>query len=181
MWSKINRFYPSSIEISVWIIIFLTGIYMLHSFPGLPDQIPRHYNFAGEPDAWSGRGMIIGLYILQVFSYFMLWMLNFFLIINSEDNKDSLLFINIPFIDKEALKSEQIILVKKQTARMMASLNWVITLMFSYLIIGTIQTAHGVMTGLGYGVLLFILLSLAPIIYYSYKLYQFSKEIEKAK
>ncbi|WP_071458870.1 DUF1648 domain-containing protein [Bacillus massilinigeriensis] len=33
-------------------------VYLLIKFPSLPDQVPTHYNAAGEPDKWGVRNRI---------------------------------------------------------------------------------------------------------------------------
>ena len=36
-----------------------TIVFILIRFPSLPERIPSHYNFAGEVDGYSGRGMLL--------------------------------------------------------------------------------------------------------------------------
>ncbi|MBR5343753.1 MAG: DUF1648 domain-containing protein [Oscillospiraceae bacterium] len=39
-------------------------VFILIRWPQLPEQIPSHYNFAGEVDGYSGRGMLLLMPIL---------------------------------------------------------------------------------------------------------------------
>ncbi len=47
------------------LLIFLTFMYVFAVWPELPDQLPTHYNFAGEVDGWSGRSSIWLLPVLS--------------------------------------------------------------------------------------------------------------------
>jgi uncharacterized membrane protein len=44
-------------------LMALMGGYVASAYPHLPDRIPMHFNMAGEPDRWGGRG---GLVLLPV-------------------------------------------------------------------------------------------------------------------
>ncbi|MGO2655081.1 MAG: DUF1648 domain-containing protein [Pseudoclavibacter sp.] len=48
--------------IGVGLLMTLAGlIYLLVSYPSLPEVIPTHFGIHGEPDAWGPRGSLIGL------------------------------------------------------------------------------------------------------------------------
>ena len=40
-------------------LLLVTIVYLLIRLPFLPERIPSHYNFAGEIDGTSGRGMLL--------------------------------------------------------------------------------------------------------------------------
>jgi hypothetical protein len=42
---------------------------LLLEYPGLPDQIPHHYNGAGVPDAWGPKGLFFLLPVLALVQY----------------------------------------------------------------------------------------------------------------
>ncbi len=44
----------------------------------IPAEIPRHYNTAGQPDAWGGKGSLIGLAAVGMGLYTLLTALSFF-------------------------------------------------------------------------------------------------------
>jgi len=41
------------------IALLVTTIFVLIRWPQIPDNIPTHYNFAGEADAYGGKGVIV--------------------------------------------------------------------------------------------------------------------------
>jgi uncharacterized membrane protein len=45
-------------EIIVWIVILMPVIYFLKVFNSLPDKVPFHYNFSGEPDSFTNKGKV---------------------------------------------------------------------------------------------------------------------------
>jgi uncharacterized membrane protein len=47
-------------------LLALMGGYVASVYPQLPDRIPMHFNMAGVPDRWSGRGGLILLPALAV-------------------------------------------------------------------------------------------------------------------
>jgi uncharacterized membrane protein len=47
-------------------LLALMGGYVASVYPRLPDRIPMHFNFAGQPDRWSGRGGLILLPVLAI-------------------------------------------------------------------------------------------------------------------
>jgi uncharacterized membrane protein len=48
------------------VLIALMGGYVASVYPRLPGRIPIHFNMAGEPDRWSGRGGLVLLPVLAV-------------------------------------------------------------------------------------------------------------------
>lgn len=54
--------------LSLLSLVFLL-LYTLIRWPGLPEQIPSHFNFAGEIDGWSGKGVAWLLPGIAVFLY----------------------------------------------------------------------------------------------------------------
>ena len=42
-----------------WIMLIGTLAYLILGWSSFPDQIPMHYNGAGEIDRWGGKGEII--------------------------------------------------------------------------------------------------------------------------
>lgn len=39
------------------ILLVAVGIYTWVVYPSLPDPVPTHFNFSGQPDAWSAKGL----------------------------------------------------------------------------------------------------------------------------
>jgi len=44
-------------------LLFLTGVFVYRSYPRLPERIPMHFDMAGRPDRWGGRGGFISLFV----------------------------------------------------------------------------------------------------------------------
>src|SRR5699024_10967270 len=131
MLNNIRRFYPPMLDgLTFAIMIGMIG-YVLFSYGSLPDEIPIHFNMAGEADGWGNKGTIIGLIFINFHVIMLCFALNYFLIIKSEDTKDSLSLINIPFVKKDKLTTEQIFIVKRHTARMLAVVNLMVSILFA--------------------------------------------------
>lgn len=41
-----------------WVIVAVTLLLTALSWNHLPEQVPTHYNFAGQADAWGGKGTV---------------------------------------------------------------------------------------------------------------------------
>ncbi|MFT4412306.1 DUF1648 domain-containing protein [Fredinandcohnia humi] len=50
-------------------ILLLVGMYVfiIFSWNELPDRVPAHFNAAGEPDRWGGKGSVLVLPIVATF------------------------------------------------------------------------------------------------------------------
>lgn len=48
-------------------LLILAGstLYLLVNWPSMPEQIPAHYNFAGEIDRWGGKGEVVVLVVIM--------------------------------------------------------------------------------------------------------------------
>ena len=56
--------------------VVLFVLYIIYQFGKLPDEVPTHFNHAGEADAWSGKGTLFILPAIAVGLYIMLTLLN---------------------------------------------------------------------------------------------------------
>jgi uncharacterized membrane protein len=175
MWGKIKKIYSPWIDVTSFLVLFITVLYSIYFYAQLPDEIPTHFNFAGEPDAWGGKGTIVGFVILYIFLLFQSFGLNYFLFINQEDPRESLHFINLPFVKKEKLTETQLFGMVKYTARMLAVMNWCVSILFAFILFGVIQTALGNQNGLDTGIMMMIVLLVVVSIYYIRKMYQIIK------
>jgi uncharacterized membrane protein len=50
-----------------------TIIYIASVWPELPDKMPSHFNAAGEPDDWSGKGSVLILPIISSLMFMLLY------------------------------------------------------------------------------------------------------------
>lgn len=65
---KVWKQYRKKEKITVclaWGIVLLSWLYLLIQYPELPDRIPRHFGFWGEPDAWGAKGFIWIMAVIQ--------------------------------------------------------------------------------------------------------------------
>ena len=62
-------------EIVAIAALLLTGIGLAVSWPTLPVRIPRHFNFAGQPDSWGGRNTLLLLEGAAILLYTLLTVL----------------------------------------------------------------------------------------------------------
>ncbi|TWI58160.1 uncharacterized protein DUF1648 [Halalkalibacter nanhaiisediminis] len=175
VWNKISKFYSPFIDVLSFSLLILTISYVAMNYGTLPDEIPRHFNAIGDPDAWSGKGMLIVFLILKGFILLMLFLLNYFVFISNESAKDAIAFVNIPFVNKDQLTSEQAEVVRKLSARMLAIVNVCVSFLFFYIIYGTIQTALENQQGLGLMPLYITIVLVVISCYYTWKIYQTAK------
>ena len=56
-------------------ILLGATIFVLVMWPHVPDQIPTHFNFAGEPDSYGGKGQMILLIVLAWVMFIMMTVL----------------------------------------------------------------------------------------------------------
>lgn len=52
-----------------WIMLIGTLVYLILGWSSFPDQIPMHYNGAGEIDRWGGKGEIIIIEVVMWILY----------------------------------------------------------------------------------------------------------------
>lgn len=57
------------LDIIGWILLIGTLAYLILGWSSFPDQIPMHYNGAGEIDRWGGKGEIIVIEVVMWILY----------------------------------------------------------------------------------------------------------------
>lgn len=57
------------LDILGWILLIGTLAYLILGWSSFPDQIPMHYNGAGEIDRWGGKGEIIVIEVVMWILY----------------------------------------------------------------------------------------------------------------
>lgn len=128
------------------------GVVSLFTIPAifygdLPDQIPIHYNFQGEPDNWSGKKMIFFMPIIGSFLCLLMYYL-----------KDKPELYNYPVPVTEENRAHLFVLGKE----MILVLNVLIVFLFNYINFISIKTGLNDQEGLppyfGWALLAFFLL-----------------------
>lgn len=172
MWGNIQKYYHPIIDVLTFGIMIAMSFYVIFHFGKLPDKIPTHFTISGEVDGWGSKGMLIGLALINFHTVILCFVINYFLIIKSANTRDSLQMVNIPFVKKKDLTEEQIYLVKRNGARMLATMNFFISLTFASIYHSIIQNGLGRETGSGLSFDLLFILIFAPLVYYTWKTYQ---------
>ncbi|MDP6100482.1 MAG: DUF1648 domain-containing protein [Dehalococcoidia bacterium] len=66
MLDRLRRAYPLKVELVPLLLALLTSYILLSTFPGLSDQVPTHFNPAGQPDRWGTRVVLLLLWVAQI-------------------------------------------------------------------------------------------------------------------
>jgi uncharacterized membrane protein len=114
-------------------IIFLFYL-VWHAWAVLPDRIPTHYNFSGQPDGWGGKGTLLILPIITLILFATFAILQRFP-----------RFYNYPVPITESNAKRQYILARY----LLGWLNFEIVWFFAYIEWRTVQVALGQAKGLG--------------------------------
>lgn len=113
--------------LSVLLIIIMV-IYTFNVYSQLPDTIATHFNIKGEADDWGSKATIFIMPLITI-----------------------LLFISMYFLSKAPhLYNYTVVITEENAPRiypvarlMMAVLNFIIVLMFSFFVLESAQTANG--------------------------------------
>lgn len=134
-------------------VAFMMIATVMH-YSNLPDQIPIHFNAAGNPDGYGAKSSILLLPILGV-----------------------IMVVGMNFVAKIPHSFNYLVTITEENAhyqyqkatRMMRAINAIIAGMFSYLLWASIQVALGNWTGLGSAFLIVSMLLLFGTIFYFIK------------
>lgn len=132
------------------LLLFLPTYY----FKDLPDIIPRHFNFSGKPDGFSGKNVIWTLPAISALLYIGLTILNRY---------PHLFNYPQPITEENAHRQYRL------ATKLIRSLKILITGSFCYITYGTIQTSLQLQNGLGElttPIFLFLSLLLLGIYFY---------------
>lgn len=122
------------------------------NYGGLPDEIPIHYNFKGEPDGYGSKAM--------------LWLLP---ILGAAMSLGFTILSRIPHSYNYPVEvtSQNALSLYSSATRMMRSIKALIIVLFAYITYSTIQVAKGAQKGLGAYSLYFFLGVLFSVIGYN--------------
>ena len=109
-----------------WILLIGTLVYLILGWPSFPDQIPMHYNGAGEIDRWGGKGEIIFIEV-------MMWIL--YLGIGVVEKYPQIWNTGVEVTVKNKEK------VYRTLKYMLKTLKFLTALIFAYLIVNSLQSA----------------------------------------
>ena len=109
-----------------WILLIGTLAYLILGWFSFPDQIPMHYNGAGEIDRWGGKGEIIFIEV-------MMWIL--YLGIGVVEKYPQIWNTGVEVTAKNKEK------VYRTLKYMLKTLKFLTALIFAYLIVNSLQSA----------------------------------------
>ncbi|MFA9560451.1 DUF1648 domain-containing protein [Evansella sp. AB-rgal1] len=176
MWKKISQYYSPIVDIVTFSIYVYSLIYIIYFYGQLPDQIPNHFNLAGEVTSTSGKPMLVGLFILYSSMLMTMFSLNYFLLMKPDPSREMLNYINVPFIKKDKVTDSQLPIIQAFSARLFAYMTLFLSLLFGMLITGMIQVGLGEKEGLGYSVMVVVILVVILPIVYMWFMYRALKE-----
>lgn len=126
------------------LIFSLSTIYIGSVFADLPQNIPVHFNLMGEPNQFAHKNnlfLFLGIYVL----------ISAFLLTSYHNNA----LINLPKqIKDNPLKIKNLII----------DIHFIITILFSYIGLQSVEIAQGHISGLGTGVIPLLALFIIRII-----------------
>ncbi|MFO7733929.1 MAG: DUF1648 domain-containing protein [Candidatus Aminicenantes bacterium] len=122
------------------VLLFLIGSFIHSWYPRLPERIPTHFDFAGNPDGWSGREAFFALAAFPFVMTLVFYALIRFLPRIARDPRR----LNIPHKEEffklpEEKRQVYWDLLREFFAGLMAALN----LLFYILLRGTVRIAAG--------------------------------------
>ncbi len=146
---------PSSTDKALDSIVIM-GLVLLIALPfyyygGLPDQIPTHFNAAGEPDAYGSKTSVWVLPIVGLLLAVGMMYLNRF---------PHLFNYTVSITEENAMRQYS------KATRMMRVINVLLVFAFVYINYTTIQTALGHAKGLGNGVIIIFILGIFGTMFY---------------
>jgi uncharacterized membrane protein len=137
MLQKISRIYPWQIELIPVFLLFLVLYLISANYPGLPDQIPTHFNIQGTADKWGDKSEILSYGISALFVYVLITLITVLFILT----KDPKRFINLPSKIKDRLTPEQAEKLRAVLVRCLLVLKILIMGQMAYLLYNTIDLA----------------------------------------
>lgn len=166
MLQKISKIYPWQIELLPLFLLFLIFYLTSANYPGLPDQIPTHFNIQGMADSWGDKSEILSYGISGLIVFVIITVIT----IVFTQSKDPKRFINLPSRIKDRLTPEQAEKLRVVLVRCLLVLKILIMGQMAYLLNATIETALGKSTGVGdTGILVFTAAILLVVGYMVYK------------
>lgn len=154
--------------IVVCLICFgLTLYYPLTYYDMLPDPMPTHFNFYGEPDGWSPKSLASVLIIPVILGLMLLFMLPLTLWMAKVDDPRKL--INLPKKQLEKITNETAEKVRHTTVLHLLIILLLTSLLFLAITLHQIMVALGQQSNLGISVLVLAVLLLVDCFYFTWK------------
>jgi uncharacterized membrane protein len=159
MLKRIEKYFPIWLNFLPQIIILAVLVYTIAFYNYLPDKIPTHFNFSGQPDKYAELSYI-NVFLLPFLGLVLcigMSLINVFLVMLPEDPAA---VINISALQARKPRQEKMEKVRTLTARMLGLLNIIIAGTISYLSYASLQVALGIQEGLGRGMWILVLIEM---------------------
>lgn len=117
-----------AIGVTALLLLLLQGYLLMQYWSDLPERLPMHYNFRGEPDSYGSKASILFLPLIGVALFVMMT----FVALNPQS-------MNLPVKVTDENREQ----VYAQGVRFVHILRFLITCLFTYLLWGTINVGMG--------------------------------------
>ncbi|MEN8886332.1 MAG: DUF1648 domain-containing protein [Winogradskyella sp.] len=144
------------IEIASIMVLLLMWFHLILAFGNLPDTVPSHFNAAGQPDNYSGKGFLWFLPALGTLMYVGLFIINRYPHLHNY-------MVNIT--------EENALIQYRFSTRVLRVVNFLCVLMFAYINYQIVIGAKNNTSSLGIGFLITIVVMsiLLPVFIYLYQ------------
>lgn len=132
------------LDISSIVMWLLSIILIMINFNELPDKIPSHYNFAGNPDAWATKTFVFMMPVLGL----LIWLILHYIVRNPKLDK----YIHVPSLYGQPNKAQI-----ENAKLLIYFIKFEMMALFTFLVIKDLYTAIGVPFKLGVWETMFIL------------------------
>ena len=165
MLDRLRRVYPLKVELIPLLLALWTSYILLAAFPGLPDQVPTHFNAAGQPDRWGPRAVLLVLWVVQIGLVYIPTSLFGLVMVVMEDFRS---LGNLPGMRKKVLTPDQAEAVSIWVIRLLLVTKVLAMALLAVILYGSIRLAQGEAAfwgGVFWALLAILLVSTAFIIW----------------
>ena len=165
MLDRLRRAYPLKVELIPLLLTLWTSYILLAAFPGLPDQVPTHFNAAGQPDRWGTRAVLLVLWVAQIGLVYIPTSLFGLVLAVMEDFRS---LASLPGITKKELTPDQAEAVRIWVIRLLLVTKTLAMALLAVILYGSIRLAQGEAAfwgGVFWSLLALLLVSTAVIIW----------------
>jgi uncharacterized membrane protein len=133
------------IEIITLSAVVLTALIVVYTYHDLPESIPAHFSFSGKPDAYNGKESIWLIPVMNVIIYIVL----------------SSITLLVRLLKRpDEITTEVMVMV----AVMIRQMNLLFSVLFLFLVTGTIRISLGKTEGLGVVITPLFLILMAVVV-----------------
>ncbi len=140
------------LEVTALLFIIGPAVWLIYSWSEIPERVPTHFNFGGNPDSWGNKSSLIILPLISLFLYVLLTLVG------------QLIRKQLRQFSGGQGQPPPLRLLK--TVTMLAALKAEIAWLFAYIAWASVTTARGEIDGIGaFALVVFLLLVAATVAY----------------